>query len=61
MFQRLRASIMLTVITIGIFTVIDMFLDTGVEGHVYSLKGLLIIFGVAFVVAPFALRKFPLR
>ncbi len=61
MFQRVRASIMLTVITVGAFTIVDMFLDTGFGGYIYSLTGMAVIFCVAFIIAPFALRKFPLR
>ena len=61
MLRRLRASMMLTVIAVLIFTAIDMFADTGFGRHVYSIPGMLLIFCVAFVIAPLVLRKFPLR
>lgn len=61
MLRRLRASMMLTVIVIGVFTAIDIVVDTGLGDDVYSIVGMLIIFCAAFVVAPYVLRKLPLR
>jgi hypothetical protein len=61
MFQRLRASIMLTVITVGLFTLVDMFLDTGFGAYIYSLTGMAVIFCVAFIIAPLVIQKLPLR
>lgn len=61
MLRRLRASMMLTVIFVLAFSAIDMLIDTSLGEHIYSLPGMLLIFGVAFVMAPIVLRKIPLR
>jgi hypothetical protein len=61
MIHRLRASIMLTVVTIGIFTTIDIIVSTGLGDYIYSLTGMATIFFVAFILAPIVQRKFPLR
>lgn len=52
---------MLTVITVGLFTLVDMFLDTGFGAYIYSLTGMAVIFCVAFIIAPLVIQKLPLR